>query len=275
MVTTLRAPLVPVEELIPGFQGAVILVDTQPGQKNNCLPVDIEPLAVIDHHPNWGNTDSVSFLDLRETYGATSTILTSYLQEIEAPIDAALATVLFYGISAETQHLGRETIPADIQASQFLYPYIDKRLLGSIENPPLTRDYYQLINRATEAAVLYGDVVAVVLESVPFPDAVAEVADFLLRLESASWTFCLAPFDEWVYVSVRTKQSEARAGILLATLLPEGRAGGHGMIAGGLFRKREGDWKADASELLEAFLRAVGCGESEEESLVLSTTVEV
>jgi nanoRNase/pAp phosphatase (c-di-AMP/oligoRNAs hydrolase) len=239
------------------------------------LPADIEPLAVIDHHPNWGHTDSVSFLDLRENYGATSTILTSYLQEIEVPIDATLATALFYGISAETQHLGRETIPADILASQLLYPYVDKRLLARIENPPLSRDYYRLINRATKAAVLHGDVVATILESVPYPDAVAEVADFLLRLESASWTFCLAPFDQWVYVSVRTRQPEARAGILLASLLPKGRAGGHGMMAGGLFRKSEGNWKAEASELLEAFLKAVGSGGSKAEPLVLRTNGEV
>jgi hypothetical protein len=47
------------------------------------------------------------------------------------------------------------------------------------------------------------------------------------------------------------------------------------MIAGGLFRKSEGKWKAEASELLKAFLKAVGSGGSDAEPLVLRTNGEL
>ncbi len=269
LVTVLDVPLVPAEEILPEFKGSIILVDTQPGLRNNPLPSQIEPLAVIDHHPDWGHTASVAFLDLRENYGATSTILTSYLQEVEVPINSTLATALFYGISSETQHLGRETIPQDILASQLLYPYVDKRSLAKIENPPLSRDYYGLVSRATDNAVLFGDVVAAILEWIPYPDAVAEVADFLLRLENVSWSICLAPYDQFLYISVRSSNPEAKAGRLLASLLPTGQAGGHGTMAGGLLKKSEKNWKGDASKLLQHLLKALKKEGSKAEPLVV------
>jgi nanoRNase/pAp phosphatase (c-di-AMP/oligoRNAs hydrolase) len=132
MVSVLRIPLVPVTDVSRNFAGPVILIDTQPGRRNNALPPHVIPAAVIDHHPDWGNNGSVPFVDLRDTYGATSTILTEYLQEAEVPIAPNIATALFYGISSETQHLRREANAPDIVASQFLYPYVNKRLLGNI-----------------------------------------------------------------------------------------------------------------------------------------------
>jgi nanoRNase/pAp phosphatase (c-di-AMP/oligoRNAs hydrolase) len=258
LVSVLEIPLVPVNELFPNFQGSVILVDTQPGRTNNALPSNITPAAVIDHHPDWGGNGSVPFVDLRETYGATSTILTEYLQEAEVPVDPRIATALFYGISSETQHLGRETKPPDIFASQFLYPYVNKRLLGEIETPRLSRKYFQVIGQALRSAVLYGDTVVTTLQSVPYPDAVAEVADFLMRLENAKWSVCLAPHGDFLYVSLRTNDPKARAGQLLASLLPSGTAGGHGMIAGGRIKVSRGQRKKVSQKVVEDILQALG-----------------
>lgn len=258
LVSVLDIPLVPVEQLFPDFQGAVILVDTQPDRANNSLPHHITPLAVIDHHPDWGHNGSVPFVDLRESYGATSTILTEYLQEAETPVDARVATALFYGISSETQHLGRETKPTDIIASQFLYPYVNKRLLGEIEHPPLSRDYFRLVSQAVNNAVLYEDVVVTMLAAIPYPDAVAEVADFLLRLETAGWSVCLAPYGDFLYISLRTNDPDAAAGSFLASLLPSGMAGGHGMIAGGRIKVSRRRWREVACKVVRDFLQALG-----------------
>jgi nanoRNase/pAp phosphatase (c-di-AMP/oligoRNAs hydrolase) len=181
MVSVRGLPLSPVEQLFPGFDGSVILVDTRPGRTNNALPSEYRPAAIIDHHPDWGNNNDVPFVDLRDSYGATSTLLTEYLQHAEMRMDVRVATGLFYGISSETQHLGRETMPANIVASQFLYPYVNKRLLGAIETPRLRRGYFGIIAQAVHNALLYDDVVVAALESPLYPDAVAEIADFLLR----------------------------------------------------------------------------------------------
>ncbi len=258
LVRVLDIPLVPVEQLFPNFEGAVVLVDTQPGRANNPLPSHITPIAVIDHHPDWGENASVPFVDLREDYGATSTIITEYLQEAEVPLDGRVATALFYGISSETQHLGREAKSADIVASQFLYPYVNKRLLGGIEKPPLNREYFRLIGHAVHSAVVYEDVVVAILESVPYSEAVAEVADFLMRLEKTTWSLCLAPHAGHLHISLRTRDTEATAGQLLASILPSGMAGGHGMIAGGRITTSQRTWKDDANKIVEDVLRVLG-----------------
>ena len=258
MVSVLGLPLTPVEQLFPDFDGSVILVDTQPGRTNNALPSEITPLAVVDHHPDWGNNEGVRFVDLRESYGATSTLLTEYLQHAELRMDARVATALFYGISSETQHLGRETMPADIVASQFLYPYVNKRLLGSIETPRLRRGYFAIIAQAVHNAVLYDDVIIATLDSPLYPDAVAEIADFLLRLETAQWAACLAPYEGFLYVSLRTEDPNATAGQLLASILPAGNAGGHGMVAGGRMKISSRRWRNAANHIAGEFLKSLG-----------------
>jgi nanoRNase/pAp phosphatase (c-di-AMP/oligoRNAs hydrolase) len=258
MVSTLRLELRPIAEMERQLRETVVLVDTQPGRKNNSLPPGVRPSAVIDHHPDWGSNDGVAFLDLREGYGATSTIVTEYLQELEVPIRKRLATALFYGITSETRNLGREAEPADIVASQFLYPYVDKRALAEIETPRLKESYFQSLEQAVESAVICGDVVISILPEVPYPDAVAELVDLLIRLEGALWALCIAPCGPYLQISVRSNDRDARAGEMLASLLPPGSAGGHGMVAGGRLPLGRGEWRAAACEIATALLRGLG-----------------
>lgn len=258
LAAILDIPLVPVEQLFPDFTGAVILVDTQPHRANNSLPAHITPVVVIDHHPDWGGSTAVPFVDLREPYGATSTIVTEYLEEGEIALDSRIATALFYGISSETQYLGREATPADILACQFLYPYVDKRLLGEIQYPSLHHDYFRLIGQAMHNTMLYEDTAITILEDVPYPDAVAEIADLLLRLDEAQWAACLAFYKNFLYVSLRTRDPNATAGLLLASLLPSGMAGGHGMAAGGKVKTSRQQWKKAARQIGKALLQAWG-----------------
>ena len=104
LVSTLAIPLVPAKKIFPGFRGSVILVDTQPNRRNNVLPTEIIPVAVIDHHPDWGQSQTVPFVDLREQYGATSTIVASYLQEAKLKMSSKVSTALFYAITSETKY---------------------------------------------------------------------------------------------------------------------------------------------------------------------------
>jgi hypothetical protein len=153
-------------------------------------------------------------------------------------------------------------------ACQFLYPYVNKRLLGEIQYPPLPRDYFRLIGQATHNAVLYGDTVVTILEEVLYPDAVAEVADFLLRLDIAHWSACLAPYGNFLYISLRTDDPNATAGLLLSSLLPSKMAGGHGMVAGGKIKTTRRKWKKDALQIVQNFLQALGKTEARAEPLV-------
>jgi nanoRNase/pAp phosphatase (c-di-AMP/oligoRNAs hydrolase) len=233
MLTYLNIQLVPVGDVSFAPDALVTLVDTQPGRPNNSLPEGVVPRAVIDHHPAYGTYDGVPFLDLREQYGATSTILTEYLRDSKLALEPKIATALFYGISAETQDLGREATPADIEASHYLYPYTNKRRLAKIENARVPRIYFRGFREGIERAVLYDKVVVSVLGEVQYPDMVAEVADFLLRLDQVEWAAAIGIFKSCLHCSIRTTERDVNAGDLLQRVLGSKSAGGHDMIAGG------------------------------------------
>ena len=234
MLTYLNIDLVPVGEVDFRHGMRVVLVDTQPGRPNNSLPDGVVPTAVIDHHPAYGNYPGVSFLDLRDEYGATSTIVTEYLRESKVTPEAKIATALFYGIAAETQDLGREATAADIEASQFLYPYTNKRRLAKIENARVPREYFRLFRAAIDGAVLYENKIVVsLLGQLQYPDMVAEVADFLLRLDEVEWAAAIGSFRNALHCSLRPTDREVNAGETLQRVLGGKSAGGHDMIAGG------------------------------------------
>ena len=233
MLTYLNITLVPVSEV--SFRGdtQVVLVDTQPGRSNNSLPDNVLPAAVIDHHPAYSDHGAISFLDLREQYGATSTIVTEYLRESKLVPDPKIATALFYGIAAETQDLGREATAADIEASHFLYPYTNKRRLAKIENARVPREYFRVFGEGIDRATLYDKVVVSMLGELQYPDMVAELADFLLRLDQVEWAAAMGTFGTCLHVSIRATDREVNAGDLLQRVLGSRSAGGHDMIAGG------------------------------------------
>jgi len=233
MLTYLNITLVPVSEVQFGGATQVALVDTQPGRPNNSLPEGLVPTAVIDHHPAYGEYSGIPFLDLRDQYGATSTILTEYLGESKLAIEPKIATALFYGIAAETQDLGRESTAADIEASHFLYPHTNKRRLAKIENARVPREYFRVFREAIDRAQLYDTVVVSMLGDVRYPDMVAEVADFLLRLDQVTWAAAIGTFGSCLHCSIRTTERDVNAGDLLQQVLGSKLAGGHDMIAGG------------------------------------------
>jgi nanoRNase/pAp phosphatase (c-di-AMP/oligoRNAs hydrolase) len=62
---------------------------------------------------------------------------------------------------------------------------------------------------------------------------VAEVADFLLRLDEAEWAAAIGAYNGCLHCSIRTTDRDTNAGDLLQRVLGAKSAGGHDMIAGG------------------------------------------
>jgi nanoRNase/pAp phosphatase (c-di-AMP/oligoRNAs hydrolase) len=270
MLRYLNIDLAPVGDIDFSTNPQVALVDTQPGRSNNSLPDGFCPTIVIDHHPAYSTYDRVSFLDLRDGYGATSTILTEYLEEAHVDIESKIATALFYGINAETQDLGREATPNDVSACQFLYPYTNKRRLAKVENARVPREYFKVFRDAIEEAVIYGKVVISVLHEVQYPDMVAEVADFLLRLDEAEWAMAIGVYKDNMHVSLRTTNREVNAGEILQKVLGSKSAGGHDMIAGGRLKVTERGVAVEkaAVRIKDRLLKALNVDASDTQDLV-------
>lgn len=235
LVKAVKADLQPLPELdFASFQ-ATALVDTQPRTGNNSFPAGKWPTVVLDHHPLRTETRRAKFHDVRTRFGATATMLCEYLRAARLRLDPELATALFYGIRTETQALTREASRADREAYMGLLPQVVFRKLYDIEYAGVPRDYFGQMGAALAGTTLYGDVVFTSLAEVPSPDFCAEFCDLILRLESTRWALCVGYKEDMIYLSLRTRERRGHAGRTIAKVVGrEGKAGGHGMMAGGV-----------------------------------------
>ena len=237
MVKAVKAKVRPLDELDLTSYDAFALVDTQPRTGNNSLPVGKVPTVVIDHHPIRRETRRVKFHDIRTRFGATATMMYEYLKAARFRIDPDLATALFYGIRTETQALTREASMADREAYVALLPQVDFRRIFEIEYAGVPREYFGQLGAALANTTLYGDVAITSLGEVPNPDFCAEFCDMILRLESTQWALCVGRNEggDILYLSLRTRDRKGHAGRTIVRVVGrEGKAGGHGMMAGGV-----------------------------------------
>ncbi len=248
-------------------------VDMQPRTGNSSFPITKKPAIIIDHH-SLRKTTRADYIDIRTEYGATATILTEYLVASGLEIPAQLATALSYGISSETQDLGREARETDIEAYLTLFPRSNKKLLASIEHPKLPREYFITLNRAMHHAKVYKNAIATSLGEVENPDFVPFIADFMLRCERMTWSICVGRFKDKVVVSIRTTNIHGHAGRFLRQLIGKrGTAGGHGMIAGGQVACSMEHEKCTEveDELIKDFLKKLGHDDEAEMTPLLIT----
>jgi nanoRNase/pAp phosphatase (c-di-AMP/oligoRNAs hydrolase) len=255
MVDVLRIPLTPIEELQPASFAALAIVDSQPGTGNNSLPPDRPVDIVIDHHPARPESATSPWCDIRPQLGATSTIVLEYLRQRQIALDPAIATGLFYALRTETRDLGRESSEAERVAYLHLVPLVDHELLYRISHPKVSRDHFAALDQALRSAQIFGDLVAINLGQLAYPDLVAEIADLLLSLEGARYVLCCGRYGNKVYLSLRTEPSERRAGTLMRQLIgSEGAAGGHGTMAGGRLHA-PARTSADLEQAFDALVR--------------------
>jgi nanoRNase/pAp phosphatase (c-di-AMP/oligoRNAs hydrolase) len=230
----LGQPLRPLVNSDLAGEAAIALVDTQPGAGNNALPVGSEVAIVIDHHTWRELAVKAAYVDVRPGLGATSTILTEYLQASDLEPAPPLATALFYGIKTDTRGLSRGAWPADTEAYLYLQPLVDAQALAQIEYAQVPASYFKSFDATLQAARVYNGVVLAYIGPMVYPDLTAEMAHLLLRLEESQWVICMGVHQEVLILSVRTQSRTGRAEeVVQAVVGDEGTAGGHGPMAGG------------------------------------------
>ena len=233
MIKTLKISLSKTKNMVPGKGRQLILVDCQPYAGNVTLPNGANPVAVIDHHPSSKKTSRVLYRDIRPDYGASSTIIYEYYVSLGIPIPRDISTALFYAIFSETQNLGREGSQADKNAYLGLLPQISFGQLSKIQFPAISKDFVCNLSDVLINTFYYKNLTGVILDQLPYPDFVAEMADFLLRIRSITWSICIGSYENLIYVSLRTTNVDASASKAIKKIIPKyGTAGGHDMIAG-------------------------------------------
>jgi len=253
MAKELEITLIPLELVDLDEFSAICMLDTQPGTGNNSLPAGHRVDIVIDHHPLREATQKCRWVDIRDDYGVTATILYEYLLAQNITIGTKLATALFYAIKSETQDLGREANRPDRAAYLRLFPLANKRLLYEITQPKLPVEHFRTIHRGVENATIYGKLLVVNLQAICFPEVVAEMADYLIRLEGIETVLSMGHYNDGMILSIRTISHLLNAGEIIRRLVAgRGAAGGHGMMAGGILYNVTGE--PAALQEAEAFL---------------------
>ena len=62
-------------------------------------------------------------------------------------------------------------------------------------HPKVPREHFAALDRALRYAQVFGDIVAVNLSTLGYPDLVAEIADLLLSYEGARYVLCMGQYD--------------------------------------------------------------------------------
>lgn len=262
MVAELEIKTKPIKDLDLDAFNAVCMVDTQPGTGNNSYPEGRRIDLVIDHHQLKEQTQACRWVDVRPEYGASASILFEYLQSQEVKIATKLATILFYAIKSETEDLGRDWTKSDRDAYLKLMPLCNNRILHDITRPKSERIYFKYFNLGLKNAKIYGKTLVFTLYDINHPEIVAEIADFLMRVEGIEIVLGLGNYQGEGVLSMRTSHFETHAGALMQEIIKGlGTGGGHSMTAGGQAHLVSTDQAALAeleSVLVRRLLQALG-----------------
>ena len=249
-------------DVLEGFEqySALVLVDSQPRAGNNRLPEHIWPQVVIDHHnPIRESLQVVPYVDVRPEVGATVSMVYQYLDAAGIVPGPTLATAMFYGLQTDTRGLARGASEIDEAVYVKLLSWLDRKKLIDVEQVGVSQDYFRAFNQGLQAARVYGKVVLAYLGPMSRPDLAAEMADVLIRLETARAAFCLGSYEDNLHLSLRTKGIDTDAGRLVQQVVASlGKAGGHGAIAGGQVPIAGKDLDTLVAEIKRRFLTLLG-----------------
>ena len=221
-----------VHDILASHDCLALVEAALPG-KNNILPLDVQPDIVFDHHQVEDEDIKARFKDVRPHIGATSTILTKYLQQLAVPVSPQLAVALLYGIRTDTKSFSRDTTPDDMQAATFLSTYADPELLEKIETPPMSSETVDTLGKAIRNREQYASFVLTSVDFVRDRDTLPLAADFLLKLEGVNTVVVFGIVEDVIHISGRTNDVRVNLGEALEKAFGKQHAGGHAKMAGG------------------------------------------
>ncbi len=251
----------------------IALIDCSMPGENNLLPKDSDVAIIIDHHPAEMKAVHAEYIDIRPNAGATATIMTKYLQELDIPISKDLATALLYGIRTDTLGFKRNANPIDLTAAALLYPLADHDVLNMIETPAISTETLDVFGEAIMNRKIRGSYLITNVGTLRDRDALAQAADYLLNLEGITTVLVYGIGEDHIYISARSNDIRMNLGKSMQDAFGEaGSAGGHATMAGaqiplGVFsdtRDRQALMKISEEVVMKRFFAAIGVENGDE-----------
>ncbi|NJE06160.1 phosphoesterase [Thermococcus sp. M36] len=216
----------------------IALVDCQPNGNLTILEQgDYEKIKIIiDHHQILQHLQELipddAFLDIRPEVNSSSAILAEYMRTLNVPLNTVLGTALFYGIYIDTKKFSKLS-HVDLKAIEFLAGKVDHELLDKIEHPDISTETAEILAKAIMNRRIYKNVVVSNVGFITNRDAIAESADFLLRLEGITTVLVFGIVDDRIEISARTRDVRVNIGRVLKEAFGDiGSGGGHAQSGG-------------------------------------------
>lgn len=264
-VNLLGIDLSKMEDHDPDNFDEIALIDCSLPGVNNMVPLNSYVGIVIDHHPPGETEIKADYIDIRPNFGATATIMTKYLQQLNINISKTLATALLYGIRTDTQDFKRKTDPADLSAASYLYPLSNHGILDQLEQPSMAIETLEVLGEAIRNRQVLGSYLLSNVGNIRDRDTLPQAADYLLSLEGISTTVVFGVTEERIFISGRSNDIRVNLGEIMRQAFGED-AGGHANAAGaqiplGVFsstKDRQTLLRLVNEAVVKRFLSAVG-----------------
>ncbi len=213
--------------------GKIALIEASIPARNNVLPEEVTLNLIFDHHQVDRNSVRGDFVDIQTDIGATATIMTKYIRQLNLKPDMSLATALLYGIRTDTKEFTRNTYPDDMNAASYLSPLVDKNIMSQLEHPPMSLETLDIIGRAIRNKEIRGSYLASFVEFIGDRDALPQAAEMLLHLEGVYTVLVFGINDDKVQLSARSRDTRVNLGLILQSAFGELNSGGHATMAAG------------------------------------------
>ena len=209
------------------------IVDSPAPGVNNALPKESHVNIIIDHHQNGDITkNSADFVDKRPDMGATASLMTQYLRELDIPVDSIIATALFYGIMADTRCFRRNTTPQDLTLAAFLLPLTESELLEKITSQSVSQETLEVLGNAIKNRRILSGYLFSNVGYVRNRDAIPQAAELLIQLEGVNTSLVYGITDNLIAFSARNKDVRLNIGQAMEEAFEGiGDAGGHSAMA--------------------------------------------
>ncbi len=225
MINLLKLDQKHIRKMNPQEVTKFAIVDSQPSHNELLSKYNYD--IIIDHHPFVPQSKAL-FLEIKEEYGATSTIMTEYLRTAGIKPSPRLATALFYGIKTDTDNFVRDSTPSDLNAFRYLFQFVNVNNIKKIESSELTRKTLANYRTAMENLVFIKDRVFIPMGNVNNPDTLVLIADFFLKMAEVTWSIAAGISGKKLIIIFRNVGFRHDAGKTAKKLFGEyGSAGGH------------------------------------------------
>lgn len=225
---------------------------------SNVIPNDVEADIIIDHHQTNKDAKAKEFTEIRTDVGATSTLITKYLLNLDIDIRPILASALLLGIKIDTRDYTKNIHATDYKVLSYLSSIADKDILDVLERTPILSETFTEMGRAIDNREFEGNVMITYCGEIKHSDDISQIADFLLREKDILTVLVCGRKKDKIHLSARSKDLELNVGDAVEKAFTDiGEAGGHPHSAGGEIPFEDRGEEELVDNIKERFLREV------------------